>query len=211
MSKKKKQERKEHRKEERKKRGGKSKVGAFLKKVKDKAKHLGQDAPFAVLLPFKKIMKNKLDKNNISHDNSLKDIAIQFAKHVHEFSHFECLEIDALHADATSAGIVAGGLANAGASVATGNYTGAVKAIIQAIVNFFKHLKEKKTSGEKLTKDETQMLDQAEKVSDEIEDAVKDEVQGTIAERIRDFIFSWKGALALVALLALVYFAFFYK
>lgn len=167
-------------------------------KIKTKGKSLGQDAPFVVLLPFKPIMKHVLDAHHIAHADTLKDISIQFARHIHDFNNFDSIALDGLSVDETTA-------QGSDGSVQI------IKTVISTVVTYFKNLKAKKDSGQKLTKEEETMLASADKVADQIKSAGEDEAQSTIAEMIRDFVFSWKGGLSAIALIALIYFTFFNK
>lgn len=206
-------------------------IKLFVKKLGDKAKSLGKDAPFAVLLPFKGVMKKKLDKAGITHDNSLKDISIKFAKSLGKMSHFEELHVsglyeyddDYLHAAAVSmrtaakpqiaktvitATPVKAGIGQAAVKAATGDVAGAVGTVIKTIVDYFKNLKDRKAKGEKLSEEEDKILVESEKVADQIVEAGKEEVEKQVATSIKDFLFSWKGGVALLVLIGLIYAAF---
>ncbi len=220
-----KQKRKEKKAEKEKKKAIKKatkkepKIKKFMKKLKSKVKALGKDAPFAILLPFKGPMKKHLDKKNIPHTNSLRDIVFQFAKDVHKFNHFESQMLHAVHMDdayhadekkfdAEEKKMIASGLAGTGVAVAAGDYAGAIKTLVKVVIDFFKHVKAKKDRGEKLSSEEEQLLEDAEAVTEQIKESAIETGQETLAENIRDFIFSWKGGLAILALILLIVFAF---
>lgn len=213
MSKQKRKERKEERKEKKKakKEAPKKGVKKFLQKVGNKLKKTGEDIKFAPVAPFKPIMKRYLDKRNIAHDNSLRDVAIQFAKNVGKFSHFEEQNLDTLYADGDqkldteSKTAIASGLAGAGIAAGAGDYAGAVKTIISTIIKFFKHLKEKKERGEKLSDEEENVLNQFEEMDEKITEAVQEEAELQTGMAVKDFIFSWKGGVSIIILLFIVF------
>lgn len=223
MSRKKRQERKEKRKEKREERTNKrqdrkekrqEKFKKVINKLADKVRLVGQDIPFAPLLPFKKLMKNRLDEKGIPHDNSLKDVSIQFARSIGSMNNFEEMAVAGLYGDSVEGrdnalGKVGGGIVNAGIQAGTGNVTGAVSTVIKTIVEYFRNLKERKAKGETLSKDEEKLLSQAEDTAEAVKESAEEYAENTVAEKLRDFIFSWKGALSLLVLLVIVWMAFF--
>ena len=193
----------------------KNKIKKFFKKLKSVASRLGHDAPFYPLLPFKHLMRKKLEANQIQHDGTLRGIATTFARKHKSFSHFEEQTFDDALTNnfvglniGEAGGVLVKGISGAGISAATGNYAGAVGDIIKAVTDYFKKLKEKKNKGEKLTKEEEKLLVGADKVTEDIANAAIAESKRTVSEKVSDFIFSWKGGLSVVGVVALGYFAF---
>lgn len=179
----------------------KNKLKKFVKKAGKKLKSLGQDAVFAPLLPLRRSMVSALDKKNITHDGSLHDVSIKFVKHVVGASHFEEMAFDALYADARSGGT---SIANATVSAASGDYVGAAKNLITAIVNYFKKLKAKKEAGIATPEEQIQIRDAEEDAQkiDEADDEDDDEGEQTIIGKI----LSWmkKNVWIVLVLLGLI-------
>lgn len=185
------------------------KAGAALKNVASKVLTTAEDIPFAILLPFKGIMAGKLDSNHISHTSALHDIAIKFAAHVSGLKHFDANYFEGnsgtLYNVDTNELVGAGGSILSGA--ATGGATGAIAATIQAVVNYFKNLQAKKASGQPLTPEETKELAQGEQIASSVNATLTGVVEASITTRVKDFMFSWKGGVVLIVIVALVGYA----
>lgn len=203
-----------------------------LRKIGGKASGI----PFAALLPFKKVMTDALDKRAIKHTNDLSNIAPRFVQHIiknsyqtpNDDSYYEnganMLTMAPFYADAKSVAQSVGsttkgtGLIGIGANVATGNIAGAATGLVSEILNYIRKLKDKKDKAkvqqeagqpveDPLTDAEKEIISQSEKVGENLKDAVKEEAENSVAFSVKNFIFSWKGGVAAVALIGLVVFA----
>lgn len=159
-------------------------VGQGLKKV-------GQAASFAVVLPFKDAMKHGLDAKGLSHSNKIEDISTKFF-HSHVKGQGFMDKYDEYfipsHFDESRYNIV----------------DEAASAIIGAIVDYFKNLKKKKDSGQPLTPDEEKMLAKSEAAQTALVNKAKDMGEEAAASKVKDFLFSWKGAVAGAGILGLI-------
>ena len=173
------------------------KVQALAHKVGASMGKLGEDAKFAPLLFFKPMMKLELDHLGIAYDNKMKDITQKFVDHVVKTVHH-------FDEDYLDGGTVASSAVSAAVSATPEG------AMVQIVLDFIKQLHDKKAKGEKLTPSEEAILSQSDKALAATDiaanNAAKEENPTTDA--IKEFIFSWKGGLALVAVLVLGYLAF---
>jgi hypothetical protein len=117
-------------------------------KIKDVAKNLKpEDALFLPLIPFKALLRKRLDKRGIKYkSSSLKNLAIAFYNAEVKGKNFEDLEENLVDDTAT---------------------------IIKAIINFITKIKEKRAAGT-ATADEMELSDEADSaasVADEIDEA----------------------------------------
>lgn len=122
------------------------KSGGLIKRIAKKAKTIlpAGDKGFAILLPFKGMMRKRLEKKNVKHDGSLKSIAIAFAKHVSGGKNFEnFVDINNPSYNAADPAMVAGSVAGA----AVGNPQ-AIAEIIKIVVDFIKGAKAKKEKAD---------------------------------------------------------------
>lgn len=208
---------------------GVSKIEQGLKKAVGRA----SDIPFAPLLPFKKVMTNALAERGISHDGTLSDIAPKFyqtiVKKSFEMPTFSSYykhgantvmveHIDGKKIASSVAASGQGGLVGIAAKAATGDVAGAASGLINEILAYIRKLKDKKEKAaaeqaagqpvsDPLTPEEEKVLGQAEQVSEEMQDMVKEEAENTVAGQVKEFIFSWKGAATLAAIVLLLYLA----
>lgn len=136
MSKKKRQTRRAARRASR---GGKTAVGAMLKKVGTAVKKGGEAAMLAPALPFKGVMRKALQKRKINPPRKMSELIRSFYENVIKKGNYEeYLE----HVDPVTIG-----------------------AIVTAVVNFFKKMKKKKDDGEKVSSEENEFADTVEEVS----------------------------------------------
>lgn len=184
------------------------------KAIKDAAKSaisVGADLPFAPLLPLKPVMVAALDKRNIAHTSHLHDIAPKFVNHI--------VKGHASFDDSSEAYDITSGVSFYNADEGTGDSGGSsgsssgmsmtmIGSVIQMVINYFKKLKEKKDAGEPLSAEEQAILAKGEIIAKEVNDVVADAAKDTVAAKVRDFMFSWKGGLALVILVLLLIAAF---
>jgi hypothetical protein len=172
------------------------KIKKFFKKAAVKLKATGQNAVFAPLLPLKPTMVKRLKEQNITHDNTIHDVAIKFVKHIVGASHFEEMKFETLYADEKSSGT---SVANAAAGAAVGDYAGAAKNLITAIVNYFKKLKDKKTKNEPLSETEKDSLKGSDDAANAIVSATdEDESKGNIVGNIQEWIMENKTMVFLI-------------
>lgn len=162
-------------------------IGAGIKSAAHSVVSGAEDLPYVSLLPFKGMMQKELDSKGIKHSGTLHELAPLFLKHiVHEESHsFEYHN----NFDLESHNIVE--------EVASG--------IITAILEFIKGLKKKAASGLGLTPTEANILNGATQVSNATMRIAKTQVEIAISEKIRKFLFSWKGIVAIMALGVLIF------
>lgn len=129
-------ERRENRAEKREARGG-TRVGAVLKAVKKGAQAVGKGVVTAPLIPFVPMMKSVLRKRGVTVPSKIEDLARAFFQNVaRKTEGFEDLE------------------------------PVTITAIITAIISYFKKLKEKKAKGENLSPEESDVVDEVEKVGE---------------------------------------------
>jgi hypothetical protein len=196
-----------------------NKVGGATEKVKKRVQNskvgtTAKDAAmFAPLVPFVPAMRAAIKAKGVQPElaKHIKAVALQFGRVV--------LGIKPQNADAagrsgaetkdgqeiTKADVIVE-TATTGLGIATGAakaYSGdpsGFKILIQSILNYFKFLKKKKESGQKLSKAEEEALNIAEKAADEISEYQK----GEIMDKIQ------KLAIPLLVI-AVVYYAFVKK
>lgn len=182
------------------------KGGKAIKDAANSVITVGADIPFAPLLPLKPVMVAALDKRKIEHTSHLHDIAPKFVNHIVKgHSSFD----DSAEAYDITSGV---SMFDADESSESGGKSGMsmtmIGSVIQMVINYFKKLKEKKDSGEPLSSEEQAILAKGEVIAKEVNDTVADAAKDTVAAKVRDFMFSWKGGLALVALVILLIVAF---
>ncbi len=197
------------------------KAGATIKKeaVKILAKADIRDVPFAALLPFKGMMRNGLNEKKIAHVDHMYDIVPKFYNHVVRQNHFDSLDTEFAaspyyrlrheadfenHADKAAVGAAV----SAGANIAVAAATGNVGQMVTEVLKYIKSLKDRKNAGKTLSPAEQKILDQAEDAADKIKIEAVDAAEESISDVIKEFVFSWKGIVSLVALLGLSYLAF---
>lgn len=134
--------------------GGEKK--GWLKKAGDKIKgfvrNVGQ---FGVLLPFKKLLANALDKKGVSHDNTIEDISVKFYNtFLSKKNNYEAEHLDPV----------------------------LVSTIIGAILSFIRAAKEKKKQGGELSDVEKTIVDGADKVIGTVVGAARDEAKFKVGE-----------------------------
>lgn len=187
----------------------KGKIKAKLKKAAQKVKAAakkvvgkGKDAALAPVLPFKGLMRRELDRRGIKYNpNSLHEIAALFVHHIvkGQRGHFN---YNLMEGGGNHTMYIEGDTPhNIVADVAL--------TLVTTIINYLKNLKAKKDAGQPLTQDEERVLDAAGKVADQVVAVSGDVAQDTIAGMVKDFIFSWKGGLTLILLVALLIAAFY--
>lgn len=163
MSKIKRKKRREQRKQQRKQRRAARKAkraakgGGIVKRTtkkligraKDKLKNLGQNSKYALLLPFKGLMFAALKAKGVkTPNNDISTISRAFfqviiKKQPYVASNYEEENIDPV----------------------------TISMIVKTVINFIKGLKKKKEEGEVLTGEEETILNDAEKIAEEVEDA----------------------------------------
>lgn len=161
----------------------KKKIKEKIKEVKDKASNAVAKAKYSVLLPFKGVMVKALKQKGfpVSNATKIEKLAPMFAdiiirkKTKIDFLEYEHLDVPPEVAEA------------------------AAPAIIDLILSFIQGLKNKKDRGEKLTPDEENILNGAEKVADAAKDAAASGAKNWFA----DLWFVWVAVIAL-----LLFFAF---
>lgn len=166
-------------------------------KVVSKGKNVVKNLPFATLLPFKGIMKNHLSKKGIKVNDDLANISVAFAKSVTGGQHFYNPNMYDENPIMDFEGAVFRKDPNQ-FSIGEDVAIAAAKAVINAVLEYFKQLKDKKNRGEKLTEDEQNLLDKTEKATQAVIDAGVD----TGMNAVKDFLFSWKGGLLLLGIIA---------
>lgn len=175
------------------------KIGKAIAKTAVKVVDKVEEIPFAPLLPFKGLMTTELQKRNITYKNELSDIAPKFYNSVVKKSHFDSESnnfeggFNYIDHDGSENFVVTAAMAT---------------TIIGAIIDFIKQLKKKRDAGQPLTNEESQILTQAEQISVVVSDAAMNSAQTTIAEQVKDFIFSWKGAVTFSVLAFLIWMAY---
>lgn len=122
-----------------------------------------------LLAPFKGPMKKALTEKGIKHSNDLQDIATKFYHYIvrkgsYDFEAGTLEFTDSIDASKTGSKTGSGNLAPV-----------AIGVIIDAVLSFFKGLKDKRDAGGKLSPTEQTLLDGAEKVADQIKEEAKDE------------------------------------
>lgn len=201
-----------------------SKLEAGLKKAVGNVK----DVAFAPLLPFKKVMTDALQKRGISFKGELSDIAPKFLNNIVRNSFETTYEqnyydsgtlISADHIDAKgvakSAAASGSGLIGIAGKAATGDVAGAASGLIAEILNYIRKLKDKKDKAkaqaeagqpvtDPLSPAEQAIIEQSEEVGAKLQEQVQEEIEGSIALSVKDFLFSWKGGVALGVLVLLI-------
>lgn len=204
------------------------KVGSKLEAGLKKAVGVGKDVAFAPLLPFKKVMEDALAKRGISHNGKLHEIAPKFLQNVvrgsFENSYEQNYHIDGAEIitsyDIDGRGVAqsaakGSGLVGIAGKAATGDIAGAASGLIAEILNYIRKLKDKKDKAREqmeaglpvtdpLSPAEEGIIDGAEQVGEQLQDIAAEEIQNSIAFSVKDFLFSWKGAVALGVLVILI-------
>lgn len=196
-------------------------VGSTIKNIGSKVVGVAEDAPFVLLIPFKQVMKNALDKRGIAYSDHLYDIAPKFFNHIIKGNSFDDGEsgfyngsgATLYHADEVAKG------AAVGAAIGTvvpgvGNAIGAgAGALVAAILKYIRELKEKKKAHDAdpsgnppLNADESAILSQSEQTAAAIVDS--DTFGMGTGDQIKSFLFSWKGGLLLLGVIIGGYFLF---
>jgi len=173
------------------KKKGKSKLGKALQKVSTVAKKVAKTvtkgakgiikiASFPVLLPFKAGMTGILKSKGITPQNDISKLAQQFHSVIIEKkSSYEVYEPEHI------APMVVG-------------------SIINAVIGYFKSLKDKKDKGEVLSPAEEKALANAEAVTSQTIEAVKDEATNEVAKKsFMPLIIGAIVALVVIALLVM--------
>lgn len=145
-------------------------VENFKKKKKDKTKK--SVASFTTLALFKPVMKKALDKRGIKHSNKIDDIALKFYENIVKASkHYEQEHLT----------------------------EEIIESVIAAIVNFIRGLKDRKNKGGDLSKEEQDILDMSEKVSEKVDEVKKEETESAIGAFFADW---WWAIILLLLFLA---------
>lgn len=176
---------------------GVKKVAAVIKKGAAKVVDKATDISFALLLPFKPIMKRELAKANVPNDNTLSDIVPKFVKHIvqnHSFDKYEGY----FREGSGTLYFEDGGESH--------NLVDVAIELVREVIEYFKRLKAKKAAGEQLTANESEVLNSAETVADLVVPAAEAEID--ITSQIKDFIFSWKGGVLLLIIGVGLFFVF---
>ena len=164
----------------------KTKAGKALKKVtkavgktaKAIAKEVKKGATITALLPFALPMATILKAKKIKPEKNISKLAQQFhAVVIEKASSYEIVEPEHLMAE-----------------VAT--------SIISAIINFFKQLKQKKDSGEKLTKTEEKAVELADKAIDDVIEPVSETIKSEAKEEMK--IASFTPLIIIIVILLLL-------
>lgn len=148
------------------------------------------DIKYIALLPFKKMMRIALRKKDVPHTKHLSDIVPKFYLHIVQNKNFGASLDDYNY-------MVEGHAIYNIDAAAVAQVSSIGLPIITAIIDFIKSLKKKKDAGEPLTDMEKTVLEYSERASETVLDAAEKQAQITIAEEVRDFLFSWKGAVTL--------------
>jgi hypothetical protein len=182
---------------------GKAKIKGLMNKIKSlpkKALGAVEETPFLPLLPFKMVMKNELEKKGVAHTNFLHDIVPKFAKSI------AGLHFADFGADHDGQGY------NLGEGVAI--------SIVTTVINYLKNLHAKKAAGAPMTETEKKVLDESDKVSEQIAmGVIPPHMEGLGLENapgnavfgidLKSMILTPKGLLATVGVL--LGFGFIYK
>ncbi len=192
-------------------------VTKVAEKVLEKADP--RDLPFAPLLPFKGVMRDALHSSNVEHTDHLHDIVPKFHNHIVKANHFDDAETTFYGnqnfaliqeedtypmrgnfnlSDSTKA--LASSAVSAASSAAVGNIGG----MVTVVFNYIKGLVAKKKSGAPMTKQEEQILKSSETVAATIQSEGTNLVEESISERIKEFMFSWKGGVTIAAIILLI-------
>lgn len=174
---------------------------AIKKVVKDLGNFFGE-AIFAPLLPFKGMMKNHLiewGEYNSDVPDKIREITIAFAKHLGSHpekmssgSNFEMRKSsmqDGLYLDEAEPDVKPADFLAAATTAVTGNPAELVKLVLR----YLKQLGSKKASGQTLTPIEEKILANSQQVTEKLKAAAKAAAEETVAGKVKDFIFSWKG------------------
>lgn len=138
-----------------------SKAKSTVKKVVSKGKSIVQKGvSFIALKPLEPVMKVMLKSRGIKHGNSLEQISLAFYNHVIKGDAFETSKV--ANPQKFSANFVPPDPAT-------------VSMIVQAIISFFKMIKEKKAKKEALSKEEEAAAEIFEEVESEIKKGIEAE------------------------------------
>ena len=148
MSKAKRKLRKAKRAEKRKARGG-SRLKVLVKKAGQAAKSVGQAAVFAPAIPFKNAMRRAIEKRGKKAPKKMSDLIRSFYDNVVKKSNFEGEDLE--HVDPVTIG-----------------------AIVGAVVRFFKNMRDKKKSGEKLNDEQNDFADTVEEVAKTAQEIIEE-------------------------------------
>jgi len=212
---------------------GAKKAGSKLEKGLQKAVGKAKDIPFAPLFPFKKIMVDALNRRGVKHTNDLSDIVPKFYHSIvkNNFQtpsdgyfengntmvytdHIDHVDAKSIAGSVTKTG-TGGGAINVAAKFATGDIVGGASSLVTEILTYLRRLKDKKDKQQQekaaggvvsdpLTPEEEKILGAAEKTAESLQEVAKDEAEKTVANQVKEFIFSWKGGIALVVLVILI-------
>lgn len=151
---------------------GKGKVKEKLNKAKEKIKGFIKNVgAFGVLIPFKSLLANALNRKGVKHDGTIEDIAVKFYNtFINKKSNYEQYN----HLDPVI-----------------------VSTIIGAILSFIRAAKEKKKQGGQLSDTEEFIVNGADKISSVALGAAKEEA----SLKIGNFLLSPVGIIAIVAIL----------
>lgn len=139
--------------------------------VKSKISNAAQSKGFIVLAPYKQVMRAILKKrgHQTSNNASIKDITLLFydavIRGIKNFNYNHYSEYGRQHIDASSA-IATGG--SIGIAAATGGVIppAATKGIIEAILNWFKNIGNKKAQGQPLQEEEKMAAEADQKIEE---------------------------------------------
>lgn len=206
------------------------KVGSKLEKGLRKAVTKVTDVPFAPLLPFKKTMVDALNKRGVKHTNDLSDIVPKFYHSIiknnfqtpnesyfadgNEMVYAEHVDGKKVVSSVAKTG-TGGGAVNVAAKFATGDIVGGASALVAEVLTYLRKLKDRKDKQEAqkasgtvvsdpLTPEEEKILASAQATSKQLQDVAKEEAENTVAGQVKEFIFSWKGGIALIVLVGLI-------
>lgn len=129
------------------------------RKLKEKLNKAKKGKGFALLIPFKGILRKALEKKRIKNDGSIKDIAVKFYEHIVK-KDFETENAFLSYEDAVD------------------NLTDvAIDAIVKAIISFIKNVRKKKSEGKELTPIEKGIFEGTEKIEKKLKEEVKEEAE----------------------------------